>query len=264
MARPLGSLPQGLLSLSGFSAVKMTALTPYASAEFCVASFRKRKCGTTAERPRMKPAREQRRLAGAGDARHAHQPMQRNVGGDVLQVVLRGAAHAEAYRAEQRIASEVVGKLHPRAPHLDVGRSGVGAAPSRQVVRGQRVRALQGLGRSEEHDAPAVLAGSGPHVEELVGLEHDLRVVLDHDERIARIAQLLQTYCQQFGRPCTEGLLIPVHLSRNEMAALVGARIETVIRIMSRWHKETLVRSVPEGFLVADPETLQNLIANGG
>jgi hypothetical protein len=32
-----------------------------------------------------------------------------------------------------------------------------------------------------------------------------------------------------------------------------------VIRIMSRWQKEQLVLSVPEGFLVPDPEMLQTL-----
>jgi hypothetical protein len=35
---------------AGFNAVIITALTPYASAEFCVDSFRNRNLGTTADR----------------------------------------------------------------------------------------------------------------------------------------------------------------------------------------------------------------------
>src|SRR5207237_1892020 len=37
----------------------------------------------------------------------------------------------------------------------------------------------------------AGLAAAGPHVEELVGFQHDLRIVLHHDEGIARVAQPL-------------------------------------------------------------------------
>lgn len=75
----------------------------------------------------------------------------------------------------------------------------------------------------------------------------------------SRIAQLLQFYGRQHGREESQGLVIPLRLSRNEVASLVGARIETVIRIMSRWQKEALVISVPEGFLVKDPQALARL-----
>jgi hypothetical protein len=44
---------------------------------------------------------------------------------------------------------------------------------------------------------------------------------------------------------------------------MVCARIETVIRIMSRWQKERLVVTVPEGFLVHDAETLHSMAVGG-
>jgi CRP-like cAMP-binding protein len=78
----------------------------------------------------------------------------------------------------------------------------------------------------------------------------------------SRIAQLLQVYGRQLGRDTPAGLLIPVHLSRNEMASLVCARIETVIRIMSRWQKENVVLSVPEGFLVPSQAALHALVSS--
>lgn len=80
----------------------------------------------------------------------------------------------------------------------------------------------------------------------------------------SRIAQLLQIYARQVGREDAQGMLIPLRLSRNEVASLVGARIETVIRIMSRWQKEELVVSVAEGFLVKDPDALAALAMGQG
>ena len=62
---------------------------------------------------------------------------------------------------------------------------------SGQIFGGERIRLLQALGRIEAHDFAAALAGAGSHVEYAVGGKHDLRLVLDHDERIARIAQPL-------------------------------------------------------------------------
>jgi hypothetical protein len=50
---------------------------------------------------------------------------------------------------------------------------------------------LQFIGRAEEHDLAAALAGAGAHVEQLVGLQHDLRVVLHDDQRVAGVAQAL-------------------------------------------------------------------------
>ena len=79
----------------------------------------------------------------------------------------------------------------------------------------------------------------------------------------SRIAQMLQVYARQMGQKTPEGISIPVHLTRQEMAALVCARIETVIRIMSRWQKEELVITRPDGFLVPQTESLQDMISPG-
>ena len=44
---------------------------------------------------------------------------------------------------------------------------------------------------AEEHDFTAAGAGTRTHVEDAVRSEHDLRIVLDHDERVAGVAQLV-------------------------------------------------------------------------
>ena len=47
------------------------------------------------------------------------------------------------------------------------------------------------LRAAEEHDLAAALAGARAKIEDAIRLEHDLRVMLDHDQRVARIAQPL-------------------------------------------------------------------------
>ena len=45
--------------------------------------------------------------------------------------------------------------------------------------------------RAVADDRAAVLAGTGAQIEDAIGLDHDLRIVLDHQQRVARIAQPL-------------------------------------------------------------------------
>ena len=50
---------------------------------------------------------------------------------------------------------------------------------------------LRGLGRAVEHDLAAALARARAHVDQAVGGQHHGRVVLDHHQRVAGIAQAL-------------------------------------------------------------------------
>ena len=111
----------------------------------------------------------QRRFARAADARDDHQPLQREIHRDLLQVVLG--------RAFQDQARRVVCN-RPRVAQTDV-------APPAQVGAGQRVGGAQFVRRAIEHDAPAGRAGAGAEVEHAVGRQHDGRVVLDHHQRVA-------------------------------------------------------------------------------
>ena len=77
----------------------------------------------------------------------------------------------------------------------------------------------------------------------------------------SRIAQLLLSFGRELGKIEGEGMLVPVRLNRAEIAGMVGARVETVIRIMSGWQKERIVSTHSEGFLIEDPSVLEKLIA---
>lgn len=72
----------------------------------------------------------------------------------------------------------------------------------------------------------------------------------------ARFARFFLKLAQDLGRPAPGGTLIPLALSRQELADMTGTTIETCIRIMSRWGKEDIVRTEKEGFVVLDKAAL--------
>lgn len=56
------------------------------------------------------------------------------------------------------------------------------------------------------------------------------------------------------------GCFIAFSISRQELADLIGARIETVIRTMSRWQKLGLVQTEQDGFNIPKLSDLQQII----
>ncbi len=76
-----------------------------------------------------------------------------------------------------------------------------------------------------------------------------------------RFARLLLKLADSVGEPRTDGIFIPISLSRQELADMTGTTIETCIRIMSRWGKDAVVETRKDGFLVHDRDAL-GLLAN--
>ncbi len=74
-----------------------------------------------------------------------------------------------------------------------------------------------------------------------------------------RFARLFVKLASQMGRPKRGGTYIPLALSRQELADLTGTTIETCIRIMSRWNKDSVVRTDKDGFVVLDRGELERL-----
>jgi len=71
-----------------------------------------------------------------------------------------------------------------------------------------------------------------------------------------RAARLFATLGERVGQRRPDGVFIPIQLSRQDVADLIGTTIETAIRVMSRWQKEGLVDTDKKGFLVRDPDRL--------
>jgi CRP/FNR family transcriptional regulator len=74
-----------------------------------------------------------------------------------------------------------------------------------------------------------------------------------------RAARLFSTLAQRAGRERDGGVFVPLHLSRQEIAELVGTTVESAIRLMSRWQKEGIVETEPDGFLIRRLQSLHEL-----
>lgn len=74
-----------------------------------------------------------------------------------------------------------------------------------------------------------------------------------------RAARLFVTLSERMGTPRDGGTFIPLSLSRQELADLLGTTLETTIRLMSRWQKESLVLTEKEGFTIPDVRALRDL-----
>ena len=77
-----------------------------------------------------------------------------------------------------------------------------------------------------------------------------------------RIARLFLTLADRMGRDCPDGLEIPLRLSRQEIAELVGTTVETAIRVMSRWGREDVLVTGEQRFVIPSRERLE-AIAEG-
>ena len=97
----------------------------------------------------------------------------------------------------------------------------------------------------------------------LVGHAQLLRAkidVLTAGDISQRIATLLVHLAERFGDVASTGeVIIPVALSRGSLSRLVGARDETVIRVMTRWEREGLVETTKTGFVVKSAHQLAAL-----
>ncbi|HJW94757.1 MAG TPA: Crp/Fnr family transcriptional regulator [Thermoanaerobaculia bacterium] len=96
----------------------------------------------------------------------------------------------------------------------------------------------------------------------LAGLTYRLMMV---NKRIAdlmgsaelRASRLFRTLADRVGIPRGSGVFIPLPLSRQEIADLIGTTLETAIRLMSRWQKDDLVETEKSGFFIARMKDLE-------
>lgn len=96
----------------------------------------------------------------------------------------------------------------------------------------------------------------------LAGLTYRLMMV---NKRIAdltgsaehRAARLFLTLADRVGIARGDATFIPLPLSRQEIADLIGTTLETAIRLMSRWQKDNVVETEKSGFLIPRLDALK-------
>ena len=74
-----------------------------------------------------------------------------------------------------------------------------------------------------------------------------------------RAARLFLTLADRVGTKSDTGVFIPLALSRQEIADLIGTTLETAIRLMSRWQKDGVVLTDKTGFHVPEVRMLKEM-----
>ena len=80
----------------------------------------------------------------------------------------------------------------------------------------------------------------------------------------ARIAQLFLTLAERMGRQTKPGIEIPIHLSRQEVADLVGTTVESAIRVLSRWGREKILVTGEKRFVIPSRDRLLQIAEGRG
>ncbi len=76
-----------------------------------------------------------------------------------------------------------------------------------------------------------------------------------------RLAALMIYLIERFGRPAgADAVAVEVSLTREEISQLVSARVETVIRILSRWQKAGWLTSRPGGMEITRADMLRRIL----
>jgi len=78
-----------------------------------------------------------------------------------------------------------------------------------------------------------------------------------------RLAHLFLKLARTLGEDLPEGTFLPLSLTRQELADMIGTTVESSIRVMSRWGKDRLVESRKDGFVVPDLGALEELAGAG-
>lgn len=76
-----------------------------------------------------------------------------------------------------------------------------------------------------------------------------------------RLARVFLRMGREVGLPDARGTFLPLRLTRGDLADLVGCRVETTIRVMTRWQREGLVETFREGFVIRSTDDLQAVAA---
>jgi len=74
-----------------------------------------------------------------------------------------------------------------------------------------------------------------------------------------RVADLLLRLAKQYGREKPGGMLIEITLTREEIAEMVGTTQETVIRVLSGFRKEGLLKDFEKQILLTNEERLKRI-----
>lgn len=101
-------------------------------------------------------------------------------------------------------------------------------------------------------------------LELLEQLGNDLKHAEDHARDLAyksvaeRLVELLLSMKEKYGKPLPDGdVLLDIQLSREEIASMIGATVETTVRTLSRFKEKKLIGQNQKRMILKDPQKLQ-------
>lgn len=182
---------------------------------------------------------------------------------DHLGVVLTGRLKIIRQRAGREVIIDVVGT------HDVVGEVAITSASPYlfdvRCLRRARVAILPvATFRAAEAKYPQVAKGMATLL-----AEHVLRLTR-HIEALSagsvehRLAQMLVELAERFGEPFPGGTLLPVHLRREDLAALAATTLESTSRRIAAWQRQGVLVAQPAGYLLKDLSALKELAAADG
>jgi CRP/FNR family transcriptional regulator len=122
-----------------------------------------------------------------------------------------------------------------------------------------RIPAEAMIGLADRH--PALIRELTRLVGQRLRSAHDAVKSLALDPVAARLAATLLRLADREGVKRPQGLELPFHIPRQNLADMSGTTVETTIRILGRWRREALVAQEGDHLVLEDLEALRALAA---
>ena len=188
---------------------------------------------------------DQRGFARTADARHADQLAERELDIDILQVI----APCSSYNKTLAVAgTQFFGNFDP--------------ATTGEVIRRNGIRMQDIVERTRRDDPAALASGQRSHINDIVRRPHHILVVLDHDDRIARIAQLLEAADQPLvvALVQTDGRLVENIKHVHQLRADLGRQADALALAARQRTRRTGQGEIAQPHFDEEPEPLADLL----
>jgi CRP-like cAMP-binding protein len=173
--------------------------------------------------------------------------------------------HSGLFKVVKSLANgreAIVGLFGPRESIGDVAVMQGIPYPAASVVCSETARVIlipraELLAQMERHPglAMSINQSMGDRVQAL----HAKVQILSAGGVEARLASLLLELAERFGDEFEDDtVVIPIALSRQDLANLVSTTFETTVRVMSKWKKGKFIDTTADGFVISDVEKLRS------
>lgn len=85
---------------------------------------------------------------------------------------------------------------------------------------------------------------------------HEMMSRLSSGKVSSRIAAVLLVIAESYGKPSSNGVLLDIPLTRQDIADIAGTTVESTIRVMSSWQKEGILSTEQQRITITDENAL--------